>query len=172
MISESAAISSVGSPAFESLARSDIDGLLLRAYDQIVKLSKDDDEFLEIAHTLREIRKQSNYLFKRVYGSPHLGRRNAYYLTKIDEVFGGLPELREQLVSVGWTKLGLIAPTVTNENIQARLAFAQERTAKEIQESLKGKAKPPKVRPIQLKFTPGQFEVFMQAIDELGVKYS
>jgi hypothetical protein len=59
--------------------------IFLKTLTLIAKL---EDEFLELASLLRQVKQTSHDDFKKLYLTPQLGRRKAYYLVSIDKSFG------------------------------------------------------------------------------------
>ena len=62
-----------------------------------------DDEFLELASHLRQVKQTNPKGFKKLYYMPQLGRRKAYYLVSIDKAFGNKNVPAERLKKIGWT---------------------------------------------------------------------
>jgi hypothetical protein len=136
--------------------------------DALFLLAKFEDRFLDLASLLRKLQEKSPTDFKALIAVPQLGRRKGYYLVAIDRAFGGHPELQQRLVKVGWTKLSLVAPLVTKENVDDALLFCELNTAWAIQQAVKGKELPLGARSVLLHFSSEQFSYFSTAIVKHG----
>jgi endonuclease III len=106
----------------------DFHPLFLKSLTLIAKL---EDEFLELASTLRQLQQMSPKDFKKAIHTPQLGRRKAYYLVSIDKAFGDKTVPDERLKKIGWTKLAALAPHITEENQENALLFAEMNTVKD-----------------------------------------
>jgi len=73
-------------------------------YDKALDLSKDfDDNFLDLAKTLRQLLDRDQEMFRDVWTKTNLGRRKAYYLVEVSRTFDSLPVGRARLKKIGWT---------------------------------------------------------------------
>ena len=115
--------------------KDEIDPLFLKTLILIAKL---DDEFLELASHLQQVKQTNPNDFKKLYSMPQLGRRKAYYLASIDKAFGDKNVPTERLKKIGWTKLAALAPIITDENLEDALLFAELNTAKNIEAVVHG----------------------------------
>lgn len=71
-------------------------------------------------------------------------------------------------MKVGWTRLSLVAPYVTKDNVEDALLYCEFNSAWAIQQSLKGKEVPVGIRSVLLHFNPQQFAYFAQEIVKHG----
>jgi hypothetical protein len=137
------------------------DPLLVKAMALINNL---DDEFLELGSTLRHLQQTNPKDFKKVASIPQLGRRKAYYLISIDRAFGDKGVAAERLTKIRWTKLALLAPYITAENLEDALVFAESHTTANVQAVVKGLEPILGGRAVLLRFTAQQFASFSAAI--------
>lgn len=136
--------------------------------DVLFFLAKFEERFLELGAQLLKLKEESPADFKALTALPQLGRRKAYYLIAVSKAFGDYSHLRQRLMQVGWTRLSLIAPYVTKENVEDALQFAEANTVWAIQQALKGKVLPVGARSVLLHFSPEQFAFFGQEIVKHG----
>ncbi len=130
----------------------------------LMLVAKLEDEFLELASSLRQLQEASPKDFKKLTSIPQLGRRKAYYLVSIDKAFGGKLVAPQRLKKIGWTKLAALAPVITDENLEDALLFAESNTARNIEAVVKGLEPIIDGRSVLLNFTAAQFEAFSAAI--------
>ena len=123
-----------------------------------------DDKFLELASSLRKVRECSPKDFKKLIALPQLGRRKAYYLVSIDRAFADKNVPSERLKKIGWTRLALLAPHITDENWEDALKLAETNTARNIQAVIQGLEPIIGGRSVLLNFTADQFADFSAAI--------
>jgi hypothetical protein len=130
----------------------------------LVLIANLEDEFLELAASLRQLQETYPKDFKMLYSMPQLGRRKAYYLVSIDKAFGNKNVPAERLKKIGWTKLAALAPIITDENLEDALLFAELNTAKNIEAVVHGLEPIVGGRSVLLIFTAEQFAAFSAAI--------
>lgn len=123
-----------------------------------------EDEFLELGSLLRQVQNSSSGDFKKLCSFPELGRRKAYYLVAIDKAFADKDVPAERLRKIGWTKLAMLAPHVTDENVDDALLFAELHTVKNIEAAVHGMEPIIGGRTVLLNFTADQFAAFSTAI--------
>lgn len=85
-------------------------------------------DFVEAARLLRDIQEEAPELLQEVRRAADIGRRKAYALIQIDRCFSSLKVNPTTLRRLGWTKLMVLAPHVTEQNVQQLLAMAEENT--------------------------------------------
>jgi hypothetical protein len=107
-------------------------------YHAVSMIMQFDDKFLELASLLRQLREKNPQNFKTLTSIPQLGRRKAYYLVSIDKAFGDKTVATQRLKKIGWTKLALLAPHITDENVEDAVLFAELNTAKNIEAVVHG----------------------------------
>ena len=108
-------------------------------YEKALTLSGNvEDNFLDLAKSLRQLRDREPDLVKRIWEKTNLGSRKAYYLMNIDEWYTGLPVGRARLKAIGWTKLQIIGPHINAENCDELLDMAENNTAAQLKVLMKG----------------------------------
>jgi hypothetical protein len=91
-----------------------------------------------------------------------------YYLLAIDRDFGdlGIPESRLQ--QIGWTKLALIGPHLSETNKELLLASAEKHTVKELELLMQGEVPVPDTRFVVFYLNPGDYERFAKLLRKNG----
>jgi len=115
------------------------------------------DDFITIARRLREVLEEQPDIFPQVAKSLNLGLRKAYHLAQIDRRFYKLGVDRERLRRLGWTKLAILAPHVTEGNVDALLDVAENNTAHEIKRWLRNQPVHDEERCMNLYFSIEQY---------------
>lgn len=131
------------------------DDIYARALDQA---KDDDDNFLELAKTLRQLHDRDPELIKKVMAKTGLGSRKAYYLINIDNWFSGLQVSKARLKKLGWTKLQLIGAGVTQDNVEELLTLAENSTAAQLKQITKGDEAVNNARCVLLYFSPKEYD--------------
>ena len=127
-------------------------------YEKALDLSKNvDDNFLDLARTLRQLTDRDPDLVKKVWEKSNLGSRKAYYLVNIDKWFSGLPVGRARLKAIGWTKLQIIGPKVTPHNLEEMLDMAENNTAAQLKQLVKGETPLTNSHCVLMYFSPKQY---------------
>ena len=124
--------------------------------------------FLEGARYLRELQDDAPDDFEHVVEQLGIGRRKAYALAKIDRSFHSLGVPRDQLRKIGWTKLSLLSPYVTANNVDQMLKLAEETTAHELKLILQGEEIDPDGKVIVLYLRKEELFVFEQVLQKFG----
>lgn len=97
---------------------------------QAAELAKAFDEnFLELAATLRQLHEIGLQEFRRGFAEAGLGERKAYCLLAIARKFGSLEISKLRLRELGWTKLSLLTRYVDETNWEELLELAEQHTA-------------------------------------------
>ena len=135
-------------------------------YEKAVALSGDvnDDTFLELAKSLRQLQDRDGDLYKKVVAKSGLGSRKAYYLVAISRWFEHLPTPRSRLRAIGWTKLQIIGPAVTDKNWEQLLTAAENSSAAQLKSIVKGEKPVENAHCVLMYFTPEQYAIFEQAL--------
>jgi hypothetical protein len=108
-------------------------------YQKVVSLSSTIDEnFLELAKSLRQLQDNDPDEFKRAVSNSRLGARKAYYLVEIDKVFSKIPVPKHRLKAIGWTKLQKLSAHINKSNYADLLKKAEAHTAKDLDTVLRG----------------------------------
>jgi len=142
-------------------------------YDKAIDLTGNvEDNFLELARSLRQLSDRDPDLYKRVIDKSGLGSRKAYYLISISRWFDNLKVSRSRLKAVGWTKLQIIGPTVTEQNVEELLTAAETFTAAQLKTLVKGDKPLANAHCVLLYFTPEQYAVLESVLLKHGGKRS
>lgn len=130
----------------------------LDLFDKARTLSKDvDDNFLDLARTLKQLQERDLGLFTDLWRQTDLGRRKAYYLVEIARTYDHLPIPRSRLKKLGWTKLQLIAKSVTADNWQELLDTAEHYPTKQLEKIVKGHKPVDNAHCVLMYFTPKDY---------------
>ncbi len=124
--------------------------------------------FLDVAHHLRKILEHQPEDFLGIAKQLQLGQRKAYALAKIDRIFRDLGVDPVRLRKIGWTKLALLSPVVTAENVESQLELAESITAHELTRLLRGRKIGPGGRVIVLYLGADEQLLFDQMLKMFG----
>jgi hypothetical protein len=97
-----------------------------------------DQNFVDLARTLRQLQDQDADLFARVLAARNMRPRKAYYLIEIDRRLSGLAIPKARLAKIGWTKLQLVAKFLLPENYEHFLSLAEQHTVRQLKVILEG----------------------------------
>jgi len=138
-------------------------------YDKAVSLASDfDDNFLELAKTLRQLQARDPERYKQAVAKGKVGHRKAYYLLNIAEWFGSVTVPKSRLRAIGWTKLMVIGPHVNEHNIEELLALAEALSTAQLKSHVKGVDPATNSHCVLMYFSPEQYGVFEQALVQAG----
>jgi len=138
-------------------------------YDKALDLSKDfDDNFLDLAKTLRQLLDRDQEMFRDVWTKTNLGRRKAYYLVEVSRTFDSLPVGRARLKKIGWTKLQIIGKHATKDNVLELVELAEKHTTKELEALMKGEKPIDNAHCVLMYFSPKQYDVLERALLQHG----
>ena len=128
-----------------------------------------DDEFLQLASVLRHLKETDPESLKSLLAERRLGRRKAYYLIEIDKAFGDIAEAQaKRLCQIGWTRLKVIAASVTSKNREKLLRLAERHTVEDLKALMRGKQPIEGRRAVLLYFSPEQYKEFAKEIVKAG----
>lgn len=127
-----------------------------------------DENFLELAKSLRELQDLDNDEFLRAVENSGLGKRKAYYLVAIDRTFSTIPVPKLRLKKIGWTKLNILTKTIDKSNYAAQLKAAEMYTAKELEAHLSGREVQGKKRAFLTYLDPPGYEKLSEALGKVG----
>lgn len=134
-------------------------------YEKAMSLSSTVDEnFLELARTLRELQDTDLDEFKRAIANSGLGQRKAYYLVTIDRVFSKIPVPKARLKKIGWTKLNVLAKHINKKNYAELLKHAESHTAKDLERIIKGEEPMENSRAVLAYFSADDYAELEQAM--------
>ena len=138
-------------------------------YAKAVELSTAVDEnFLELARTLRELQDSDAEEFRRAVKNSGLGQRKAYYLVTIDRTFSKIPVPKTRLKRIGWTKLNILSKHISKSNYGELLKKAEQHTAKELEAILRGEEPMTNAHTVLFYFTPTDYEELASALIKHG----
>ena len=141
-------------------------------FDKAMTLSKNVDQtFLELGRTLRQLQDREPKRFQEIVAKSDLGRRKAYYLVDVSRVFDPLRVSRARLKRVGWTKLGMIAKRVTQDNVDEFLDLAERNNVKELERMMRGEEPlGDDSHCVLMYFSPEQYEELKEALLHYGAR--
>ena len=138
-------------------------------YGKAVDLSKDfDDNFLDLAKTLRQLLDRDPEKFRDVYTKSNLNRRKAYYLVEVSRAYDNLPVSRARLKKIGWTKLQIIGKHISKDNAMEMLDLAEQHTTKELESLMRGEKPSDNAHCVLMYFSPKQYEVLERVLLKNG----
>ena len=138
-------------------------------YEKALEMSSNvDDNFLDLARTLRQLLDREPDLFKKVVEKTNLGTRKAYYLVEISRTFEPLPVSRPRLKKIGWTKLQIIGKHINKGNAQELLKLAEENTTKQLEALMKGEQPVTNAHCVLMYFTPKQYKDLEEVLLQNG----
>jgi len=133
---------------------------------ELAQLSKQD--LVGAGELLRQIRDEFPKFFDAAVSISGIGKRKAYYLLQIQTQFGDFNIPAARLNAIGWTKLQMIGPHVTEENCELLLQMAEHYKAHQVKAILKGEKPLLKGRCVLLYFTQEQYKIFSAAVVASG----
>jgi hypothetical protein len=142
-------------------------------YGRAKELTKNvEDNFLDLARTLRQLKNRDPALFTDLWKKTNLGRRKAYYMIEIDETYGQLPIPRSRLKKLGWTKLQIIRKHVNADNWEELFANAESMATKQLEKLMKGEQPVSNAHCVLMYMTPTQYNLFEETLLENGAARS
>jgi len=124
--------------------------------------------FIELAAQLRKLQELYPDRYQDFLKASGIGKRKAYYLVSIDKTFEKLPVPKLELSKLGWTKLTVLQPHATENNIQEIVTYAKAHTAEELKQYLKGKDAMSKERSILMYFSSDDYNKLVQTLVKHG----
>jgi hypothetical protein len=129
--------------------------------------ARTDDGFLELGRALRRLQEIDPKSFREAMAAPEIGRRLGYYLVAISAAFDGLPVSDARLDALGWTKLQVLAPHVTADNVGELVELAEQNTAFEL-EGLVKELPREEERCVLLRMTEADYGLFTRTMRAYG----
>ena len=134
-------------------------------YHQVVGLAKAVDEnFIELGKALRELQDTDPDKFRLALNHSGLKQRKAYYLVTIDRVFSKIPVPKDRLRRIGWTKLNILTRYIDKQNYSELLKKAEQYTAKELEQLLRGEEPMTNARAVLCYFDPKDYALLEKAL--------
>ena len=138
-------------------------------YDKALDLSSNvEDNFLDLARSLRQLLDRDPDLFKKVIDKSNLGSRKAYYLVNISRWFNDVPVGKARLRKIGWTKLQVIGPHVTAQNVDELIELAENNTTAQLKQLMRGEQPLTNAHCVLMYFSPQQYEKFEDVLVKNG----
>lgn len=128
--------------------------------------------FMRVARTLRQLQADDPEGFVRIAKQGGVERRQAYALARIAEQFDGTGIPDERLLKIGWTKLYVLSPRLTDKNIEQLLKAAEQFNVHELKDYLRGEKPKKNARAMLLHLRPKDDERFRIVLKEYGAKPS
>jgi len=144
-------------------------------FNRAKTLAKDaDDNFLDLARTLRQLKNRDLKLYQDLIKKTALGSRKAYYMIEVLDTYEPLPVPRARMRKLGWTKCQIMGKYITRDNWEELFALAENTPAKVLEKTLKdGKAKPPEdTHCVLMYLSPAQYKLFEDTLLENGATRS
>lgn len=140
---------------------------------QVQQLSpRFDEAFLQLGRVLAKLQVEEPQAFKGAVKSADLGTRKAYYLLDIDRAFRDLDVSDEQLMEVGWTKLGMLAKKVNPQNVDTLLEKAVSLSSRQLSEFLRGDNPADDTRTVMLTFSKDDYARLEPVLRRFGAQRS
>lgn len=134
----------------------------------MAKAKRTDDDFLAQAAKLRAVRDQAPGAFLAAAKSMGIEKRKAYYLVDIHDAFHGLPVDRERLLKIKWTKLKVLAPHVTEENLDELLSMAESLSTHLLEDAVSGEIPAGKKRCVLLYLSEDEYDLLAKVLKSHG----
>jgi hypothetical protein len=127
-------------------------------YEKALELSVNvPDNFLELGRALTQLYDRDPDRFRQVAARSNMGLRKAYGLVEVSRTLEPLTIPRDQLRTIGWPKLQLIAKHVTPGTLEALLRLAEESTAMDLERHMRGKKPVGNAHCVLKYFSPKQY---------------
>jgi hypothetical protein len=126
------------------------------------KLSKsaasNTDDFIELGMTLTKLLEENDTAYANCIAENGVGPRKAYYLISLYKAFASLCVPKARLLSIGWSKLSLLAPVVSEATVDYWLVQAENLTSVELKELINGKTPHLNKHCVLYYLTPDEFD--------------
>ena len=99
---------------------------------------KDKRDWVEIAALLRQMSDENTNKFLKTAHTLGIHRRKAYYLVDLDRSLQPFEVPRARKLRIGWTKLQVIGPYLTQKNREVLLAQAEAHPVHELRDIVHG----------------------------------
>lgn len=126
------------------------------------------EDFMVTGKLLAELNALDASKFRSTLRSMGLSLRKAYYLIDLYETYHKLKIPKETLLSVGWTKLQVIARVVTAGNWPFWIAQAEVLAVHELKDLVQGKVLQLDKHCVLVYLTPAQFELLAVVLVKHG----
>ncbi|MCP8939926.1 hypothetical protein NK718_15475 [Alsobacter sp. SYSU M60028] len=132
-------------------------------------LSSVANNFIEVARAMSKLWIEDRPEFERLIEEGHIGRRKAYYLIRLSLLLEQLGD-DDRARRIGWTKLSIITPYASGENLKELLAYAEAHTARDLAQVLAGKVPDAHSRCVLFYFSPVDYGIVEQVLMAFGAK--
>ena len=129
-----------------------------------------EDNFLDLARALRQLQDRDQEMFMKSLKKSGMGTRKAYYLINIARQFDGLTVPKARLRRIGWTKLQVLGPYVTAQNLEELLVMAENLSTMALKTALRGDDPRANSHCVLMYFSPEQYSVFETALVKAGAQ--
>lgn len=109
--------------------------------------------------------------FQELWMTGRIARRRAYYLSKIGRKLDELALSGEDVERVGWTKLTVLVPALTAENIGKLISLALVSTVSELKERIATVALGRPQRQMVLTLSPEDHALIIEALVQRGASW-
>ena len=142
-----------------------------KVFETAIDLAQEgEDSFLELASQLRQIHERDRDLFRRFIATSGISRRKAYYLVKADKQFRKIPVPRSRIRALGWTKLHMIGPALTETNYEKLITLAEQNSAPNLKLLVKGEKPIKGQRCVTLYLSDDQYALLEKLLVDNGAK--
>lgn len=137
----------------------------LDLYNRAVELAGSVDEnFIELGELLRDLQDLDIEKFRMFVQHSNMKERKAYYLVTIARTFSKIPVPKDRLRRIGWTKLNILTRYIDKKNYADLLKKAEQYTAKELEQLLRGEEPVTNARAVLCYFDPKDYDLFEKAL--------
>ena len=102
--------------------------------------------------------------FRGIIDKGELKRRKAYYLLRVGQLLETGAITQSDAEQIGWSKLVVIADTITVKNAPRLLSLARRKTAQELMRIMRGDDQKPAPHCVLMYFSPRQYRRFTKAM--------
>jgi hypothetical protein len=126
--------------------------------------ARPESTFLELARSLASLHDTDPAALRRFITDSGMKQRKAYYLLELGRRLQGLRLSEARLKRIGWTKLSVIGKTLTRENAETRLQWAEENSSRKLADLVRGAKSTSKLHCVQLYFSPREYRRLEEGI--------
>ncbi len=149
------------------MAKSDV------IYAEALEMAKTfEDSFVELAQKIRILHEGDSDKYREFIKNSDIDSRKAYYLIALDKTFSPMKISKKRLSSIGWTKLMIIQPHVTKDNITQLLDAASRNSAAKLKKIVKGEEVDENTHAVLMYFSPEQYSQLVEVLVQNGAERS
>ena len=131
---------------------------------------KDKRDWFEIAALLRQMSDEDPEKFLNTAHTLGIHRRKAYYLVDLDRSLEAFEIPRARKLRIGWTKLQVIGPNLTQKNREVLLAQAEAHPVHELRDIVQGTWPGATKHCVLLYLADEEYGIFAQVLKAHGAK--